>query len=102
MTSYVTEDHWREYLGDNPMPEDATAEMLWAAQDALEEMEDRDNLLKRITFYENEWRKEIKLYRTAREERGIGTEYEQKYQKIETKLKSLKEIIELYRELLNG
>ena len=51
MASLVTKEHWEFWLGNMPMPEGATTEMMWAARDALDKIEDREEDLKMITWY---------------------------------------------------
>lgn len=48
----ISEDLWRERLGDMPMPPEATVEMMWAAYDALDEIRQRDEDLEMIKWFQ--------------------------------------------------
>jgi hypothetical protein len=94
MSSLVTEEHWREYFGDTPMPEETNSDMLWAAIEAMETMEHRDNDIKDIESHT----KSLEHYNRRLElakSRGEPTET------IENIIKLIEETIELYRSCLN-
>ncbi len=44
-------EKWSLWLGNMPMPEDANEEMMWAAYDAIQEMERRDEAVRDIAFF---------------------------------------------------
>ena len=100
MSSPVTPDHWRERLGDMPMPENATAEMMWAAEDAVYDMDSIEQTLKDIKEFENIWRIWLPRYRAANEQKHLNEAHRKEFENIEDIMRSLKTIIELYRKQL--
>ena len=85
--SALREEHWRYYLGEMPMPPDATVEMMWAAYDAMQQMEEVDYVLKEIETFTN-MRDDYLSYHTNAEQSDA--------------VKWYNEIIDFYREKLNG
>jgi len=85
--SLVTPEHWKEVLGDMPMPEGATPEMMWAAIDAISEMNEIDETLQNIALYQgmrDDW---IKRHDGSTEGEAV---------------RLYNEIIDFYRGKLNG
>ena len=85
MSSSVSEEYWCSYLGDMPMPEDATMEMFWAARGALDSMEYLEETLDNIKTFER-----------------IESFYQNKGEKSIDGLKWAREILDFYRGELNG
>lgn len=107
MPSYVTEDHWRERVGQFPMPEGATAEMLWAAEDALRDMSELDEAVKgmgEIQEIRDKWAVRLENARIQVEVINRDADWgdREKYDRLKTLVDSLDEIIEIYKERLNG
>lgn len=90
----IKEEHWREVLGNMPMPPDATVEMMWAAYDALHQMDEVEEALKELPYHEGM----REHYQTR-----LNTETDpQKRATLISILKSCDEIIDFYREKLHG
>lgn len=83
----LKQEHWSYYLGDMPMPPDATVEMMWAAYDAMEQMKEVDDTLKEIELF-TKMRDDYINYH----ENADGSDA----------VKWYNEIIEFYTEKLNG
>lgn len=83
----VKEEHWKYYLGDMPMPPDATVEMMWAAIEAIEKMDEVEKTLKEIETF-TKMRDDYIYYNKNAE----GSDA----------VKWYNEIIDFYREKLNG
>ena len=90
----ITEEHWRDMLGDMPMPPDATVEMMWAAYDALHSMDEVEEALKEIPYHE----KMLEHYQNRLKQEKDP----QKLATLRSIVKSCEEIIGIYREKLNG
>lgn len=52
MSSLVTQEYWTDMLGDMPMPEGATPEMVWAAIEAMQQLDEIDEALKNVKTYQ--------------------------------------------------
>lgn len=95
----VTKEHWQDWLGDMPMPEGATAEMMYAAYDALKEIEQREEDLKTLEWYQESrehYVKKIEFWKTKTNE----PDYHEKLATLENILRLIDEGIELMRERL--
>lgn len=95
----VTEEHWKDWLGDMPMPEGATSDMMYAAYDALKEIEDREEDLKMLQWYQESkinYEKKIEFWKTKTNE----PDYHTKLATLENIMKLIDEGIELLRERL--
>lgn len=101
MSRLVTPDHWQLWLGDMPMPEDATLEMMYAAYDAMTEFENKDEDFKMLA-----WHQESKEVYTKRREFWVKRTHEPDYaEKLETYdsiLNLIDEGIQLLTERING
>lgn len=62
--SLVTPVHWEFWMGDKPMPEGCTREMMFAMYDAIKKIEDRDYALEQVKFYEGLFREWLPRYKT--------------------------------------
>jgi len=87
------------WLGDMPMPEGATVDMMWAAYDALQEIEDRDEAIRMIAWYEDSKSKWEREYEYWKDKKDLP-QYASKMKHIPEILKLIDEGIELYREKL--
>lgn len=85
--SLAEEDSWGFWLGDMPMPEGATREMMWAAVDALAEIEKKEDAAEGIAFHSKSL-----------------THYEQRLAELKAKgepTETVENIIEITEEILN-
>ncbi len=93
MTDFVSEPEWRFWLGDMPMPKDATPEMLDAARQVVENMEKQDEAAENIAYFMESLRHyEGKLEEAKKE--GQPTET------LESIIRTENEIIDTYRSWL--
>jgi len=101
MTSLVTPEYWKMWLGDMPMPEDATTDMMWAAHDAMQEFEARDEDIRMINWYEESKKHYVKK-REFWLPRTNEPDYVDKLRIYDNILEQIDEGIEFLREQLNG
>lgn len=98
--SLVNEEHWKFWLGDMPMPEGATFEMMWAARDVIDNISDIEYALEMIQEYsaiEKDWQPRW-VY--VQKQRHLGGKHEEEYQNVKKIIQAIKEIIEFHRERL--
>lgn len=95
MSRPITEDYWRLWCGDMPMPEGADWEMMMAAYEAISEMERRDDAVKDIAFFSEMLERDEKRLKEAEEWGDI--EQAETFRSI---IKTTKEIINTCRSRL--
>lgn len=93
--SQVPPERWARWLGEMPMPEGATEEMMWAAFDAVQQMERQEEAITGIAFFTEFLEKNEKRLWEA--EQFGDTEACETLKSI---IKTTKEIIETYRNRL--
>ena len=86
------------WLGDMPMPEGATSEMMWAAYEEIQKIESRDYAVEQLAWYEGMWRKLLKRYKEL--EANDDDESREKLVHVKESIKLVKEGIEMFREEL--
>lgn len=88
----IKEEHWREVLGNMPMPPDVTVEMIWAAYDALHSMDEVEEALKEMPYHQ-----EMREHYSKRLEKETDPS---KIATLNSIIKLIDEILEIYRERL--
>jgi hypothetical protein len=103
MDAPITKEYWQYYFPNTEMPEGSTYESLNAAIEFMESEDTIEEALKNIKiftdlrdkFYGNR-------YKAAYETRHLNAEHEKEYQTVIFAIKQYNEIIEIYKERLNG
>jgi predicted RNA binding protein with dsRBD fold (UPF0201 family) len=91
----VTPYQWAMWLGDMPMPEGATRDMMMAAVEAIDEMERRDEAIEGITTFSEFLKRDKQRLKEAEEWQDT-----EKMETLKSIIKTEKEIINTYRSWL--
>lgn len=95
----VSKEEWSLWFGDMPYPEGATHDMLMAARDALEAIEEKEEDLRLLQWWQKQkedYEEKIKNWKLR-----IGEpDYHKKLALLEENLRLIEEGIELVRERL--
>ena len=99
MSTPASEERWKSLLGNVPMPEGATNEMMWAARDAIEEMDEREEVVAMMKIHEESKKHYEELCDFWEGKKG-DPQYTEKITIYRTALRLVEETLELYRERL--
>lgn len=102
MSQELTQEEWSAWLGDMPMPEGATMDMMWAARAALAQMKGVDDAVEGLAQFQEIKAKWMPRYEETKRDRYKNKEGEAAYRTLCSIMKSIDEIIEFYRENING
>lgn len=99
--SLVSEERWKGWMGDMPMPEGCTSEMMWVMYDTIKRIEDKEYAAEQIEFYESLWRKNIRAYTLLEKHKDEDEVFMIDYKNMLEVMKLIKEGIVFYRKWLS-
>lgn len=93
---------WKLWMGDRPMPQNCTFEMMGVMYDAIKSIEDREYAAEQVKFYERLFRQWLPEYKHLQETYSLSDNVlmPEEWETIKKIMKLLKEQILYWREEL--